>query len=224
MTSMTSMNNNSHDHRAQQAAEKAGDAPTDIGVERLSKVYAQAIIEAADRKQCRHEVIDELAAMVHDVLPKVPKAQIVFDSPKVTPEEKSAVINRICAGRVQPTTLHTLHVLARHGRLGILSHVVAAARRQADELEGRRQATFTTAQPLDSGEQNEIVSSVEKAIGASVSPTFIVNPELIGGLIVRIADTVYDHSVATSLVRLRARLKQRSIHEIQYGRDRLGTA
>ena len=51
-----------------------------------------------------------------------------------------------------------------------------------------------------------------------------LKPELIGGLIVRIADTVYDHSVATSLVRLRARLKQRSIHEIQYGRDRLGTA
>ena len=221
MTSMTSATSDSHDNHASQ---QAADGPTDIGVERLSKVYAQAIIEAADRKQCRHEVIDELAGIVHEVLPKVPKAQLVFDSPKVTPEEKSAVINRICAGRVLPTTLHTLHVLARHGRLGILSHVVAAARRQADELEGRRQATFTTAQPLDSGEQSQIVTSVEQAIGSRLSPTFIVNPELIGGLIVRIADTVYDHSVATSLVRLRARLKQRSIHEIQYGRDRLGTA
>jgi len=213
-----------HDHHSAQQSGQASDGPTDIGVERLSKVYAQAIIEAADRKQCRHEVIDELSAMVHEVLPKVPKARIIFDSPKVTPEEKSAVINRICAGRVLPTTLHALHVLARHGRLGILSQVVASARRQADELEGRRQATFTTAQPLDTGEQTAIVASVEQAIGASVSPTFIVNPELIGGLIVRIADTVYDHSVATSLVRLRARLKQRSIHEIQYGRDRLGTA
>jgi len=214
-----------HDHHDDnQPAGPSGAGPTNIGIERLSNVYAQAIIEAADRKQCRHEVIDELAAMVHDVLPKVPKAKIVFESPKVTPEEKSAVINRICAGRVLPTTLHTLHVLARHGRLGILSQVVAAARLQADELEGRRQATFTTAVPLDAAEQSQIVASVEQSIGANVSPTFIVNPELIGGLIVRIADTVYDHSVATSLVRLRARLKQRSIHEIQYGRDRLGTA
>ena len=219
------MTTSSHDpHAAPQPAGHAGDGPTDIGVERLAKVYAQAIIEAADRKQSRREVIDELAAMVHEVLPKVPKARIVFDSPKVTPEEKSAVINRICAGRVHPTTLHALHVLARHGRLGILSQVVAAARRQADEMEGRRQATFTSALPLDATEQSQIVASVEKAIGASVSPTFIVNPDLIGGLIVRVADTVYDHSVATSLVRLRARLKQRSIHEIQYGRDRLGTA
>lgn len=217
---------NEHDehHGGRQTAGHAADGPTDIGVERLSKVYAQAIIEAADRKQCRRDVIDELAAIVQDVLPRVPKARIVFDSPKVTPEEKSAVINRICAGRVLPTTLHTLHVLARHGRLGMLAQVVASARRQADEMEGRQQATFTTATPLDAAEQSQLVASVEKAVGASLNPTFIVNPELIGGLIVRIADTVYDQTVATSLVRLRARLKQRSIHEIQYGRDRLGTA
>jgi len=219
---MTTAQHNHHDN--QQPAGPAGAGPTNIGIERLSKIYAQAIIEAADRKQCRREVIEELGAMVRDVLPKVPKAALVFDSPKVTPEEKSAVINRICAGHVLPTTLHALHVLTRHGRLGMLSHVVAAAERLADELEGRRQATFTTAVQLDAAEQSQIVASVEQSIGANVSPTFIVNPELIGGLIVRIADTVYDHSVATSLVRLRARLKQRSIHEIQYGRDRLGTA
>jgi F-type H+-transporting ATPase subunit delta len=219
------MTNAAHDHNdAPHPTGHAGDGPADIGVERLSKVYAQAIIEAADRKQCRRGVIEELGGIVRDVLPKVPKATLIFDSPKVTPEEKSAVINRICAGRVLPTTLHSLHVLARHGRLGMLPHVVAAAERLADELDGRRQVTFTTAIPLDTTEQSQIVASVEQSIGSSVSPTFIVNPELIGGLIVRVADTVYDHSVATSLVRLRARLKQRSIHEIQYGRDRLGTA
>jgi F-type H+-transporting ATPase subunit delta len=219
------MSDAQHDHHdAQQPTGQAGEGPTDVGIERLSKVYAQAIIEAADRKQCRREVIAELSGLVYDVLPKVPKATLVFDSPKVTPEEKSAIINRICAGRVLPTTLHALHVLSRHGRLGLLPHVVAAAERLADELDGLRQATFTTAVPLEPAERSEIVASVEKAVGARVSPTFVVNPELIGGLIVRIADTVYDHSVATSLVRLRARLKQRSIHEIQYGRDRLGTA
>ena len=211
-------------HHDSHSTGHADDSPTDIGVERLSKVYAQAIVEAADKKQCRREVLDELTAIVRDVLPKVPKAAAVFDSPRVTPEEKSAVINRICAGRVLPTTLHALHVLARHGRLGILAQVVAAAERHADELDGRQQATFTTAVPLDPAEKSQIVATVEKTVGGSLAPTFIVNPELIGGLIVRIADTVYDHSVATSLVRLRARLKQRSIHEIQYGRDRLGTA
>ena len=218
------MSNTPHDqHSAPHTADHAGGGATDIGVERLSKVYAQAIVEAADTKQCRREVLDELTAIVRDVLPKVPKAAAVFDSPRVTPDEKSSIINRICAGHVLPTTLHSLHVLARHGRLGILAQVVAAAERHADELDGRQQATFTTAVPLDPAEKSQIVATVEKTVGGSLAPTFIVNPELIGGLIVRIADTVYDHSVATSLVRLRERLKQRSVYEIQYGRDRLGT-
>ena len=204
--------------------ESAVGSTVDTGVERLSKVYAQAIVEAADRKQCRRDVIAELAAIVLDVLPKVPRALEVFASPKVTPEEKSAIINRICADRVLPTTLHALHVLARHERLDILPQVVAAAQRLADDLEGRKQAFFTTAMPLDAADQGRIVADVEAALGVRLSPTFLVNSHVIGGLIVRVSDTVYDHSIATSLVRLRTRLKQRSIHEIQYGRDRLGTA
>ena len=195
----------------------------DIGVEKLAKVYAQAIIAAADKAGCRGQVLEELAGIVGDVLPKAPAAAGVFASPRITPEEKSAVIDRIFAGKLAPTTLNSLHVLARHERLGILPQVAAAAARLAEELEGLSQATFTTAVPLEPAEQARIVGEVEAAVGKRLAPTFVVSPELIGGLVVRVADTVYDQSVATSLVRLRDRLKQRSIHEIQYGRDRLGT-
>jgi len=125
---------------------------------------------------------------------------------------------------MQPTTVHALKVLARHGRLDLLAEIVAAAERLADELEGRKQATFTTAATVDAAEQSRLVAEVEKAVGATLSATFTVDPAIIGGLVVRIEDTIYDHSVATGLSRLGQRLKQRSIHEIQYGRDRLGTA
>ncbi len=203
-----------------------GHTPSDSspGALKLARVYAQAIVEAADKKQCRREVLAELRAIVHDVLPKVPAARAVFASPRVTPDEKAAIIERICGGKVLPTTLHSLHVLARHGRLGVLTEVVAAAEQLANELEGHKAATFTTALPLDSEEQRRVVAEIEQALGVSLAPTFIVNPDILGGLVVRIADTVYDHSIATSLVRLGDRLKQRSIYEIQHRRDRLGTA
>jgi hypothetical protein len=50
----------------------------DIGAERIARVYAQAIIEAADLKSCRDEVIAELEQFVGDVLPKVPRARVVL--------------------------------------------------------------------------------------------------------------------------------------------------
>lgn len=200
-------------HADQPAA--ADRPPLDIGAERVAKVYAQAIVEAADRAKCRREVLDELAAIVDGVLGRVPKARAVFASPKVSPEEKAAIVDRIAKGRVLPTTLHTLHVLARHGRLDVLAEVVAAARRLSDTLDGRRQAVFTTAVPLDAAEQQRIVAEVSKALAVTLAPTFVVDPDVLGGLVVRVDDTVYDQSVATSLVRLGDRLKQRSIRAIQ---------
>ena len=197
---------------------------TDTGAERIARVYAQAIIEAADARNCRAEVLAELDGLVRDVLPKVPRARAVFESPRVSVEQKDALIDRIAAGRMQPTTVHALHVLARHGRLGIVAEVAAAARKLAEELAGRRQAAFTTAVPLADDERRQLVADVEQAVGGSLAPSFHVDPGLIGGLVVRIGDTVYDQSIATGLGRLGGNLHRRTIHEIQHGRDRLASA
>ena len=195
---------------------------TDIGAQRLARVYAQAILDAAEKAGCRNEVLDELRSLAKEVLPKVPAAAGVFASPRVSIEEKSAMIDKICAGHVLPTTLHSLHVLARHDRLGMLAAVAAAAGQLAEERDGLKRAEFTTAVPLDAAEREQVVADTAKALGLRLAPTFIVNPDVLGGLVVRVDDTVYDHSVATGLQRLGRSLKQRSIHEIQYRRDRLG--
>ena len=189
----------------------------DIAADRVAKVYAQAIVEAADAAGCRREVLAELGSLAREVLPKVPDAAAVFSSPKVSAEEKGRIIDRIAGGRMQATTTNALHVLARHGRLGMLPAVVAAAERLADERDGKRQATFTTAVPLDAADQARIVAETEKALAATLVPAFVVDPAIIGGLVVRVGDTIYDQSVATGLTRIGGRLQQRNIHAIQNG-------
>jgi F-type H+-transporting ATPase subunit delta len=99
----------------------------------------------------------------------------------------------------------------------MLGAVVDAAERLADERDGRKQATFTTAVPLDATEQARIVAETEKALSAALVPSFAVDPAIIGGLIVRVGDTIYDQSVATGLARLGGRLHERNVHAIQNG-------
>lgn len=192
-------------------------AHVDIAADRVAKVYAQAIVEAADAAKCTDTVLAELAALARDVLPKVPEAEAAFASPKVPAEQKAALIDKIGKGRLAPTTVNSLHVLARHGRLGILSLIVAAIDQLADERAGRQQATFTTAIALGAAEQARIVTDVEKALSARLKPAFVVDPTIIGGLVVRIGDTIYDQSVVTGLTRLGGRLHQRNIEAIQNG-------
>ena len=189
----------------------------DIAADRVAKIYAQAVVDAAEAAGCRREVLVELATLARDVLPKVPEAAAVFSSPKVALEDKNRIIERLTAGRMQATTTNALHVLARHGRLGLLGAVVDAAERLADEREGRQQATFTTAVPLDAAEQSRLVDDTQKALAASLVPTFVVDPAIIGGLVVRVGDTIYDQSVATGLAHLGGRLQDRNIRAIQNG-------
>jgi F-type H+-transporting ATPase subunit delta len=189
----------------------------DIAADRVAKIYAQAVVDAAEAAGCRREVLVELATLARDVLPKVPEAAAVFSSPKVALEDKNRIIDRLTAGRMQATTTNALHVLARHGRLGLLGAVVNAAERLADEREGRQQATFTTAVPLDAAEQSRLVDDTQKALAAALVPTFVVDPAIIGGLVVRVGDTIYDQSVATGLARIGGRLQDRNIRAIQNG-------
>jgi len=196
----------------------------DSSAEQVARVYAQAILEAADRKGCRDEVLDELHVLATEVLPKVPAARRVFDSPRVPLEQKAALIDRITAGRMQPTTAHALHVLARHDRLGIVAEVADAARRLADELAGRHEAVLTTAVSLPEDQQRQVVADVERQLGVSLAASFAVDPSLIGGLVIRVGDTVYDQSIASGLASLGGKLHRRTINEIQHGRDRLTSA
>jgi len=199
------------------AAATAETAHVDIAADRVAKIYAQAIVEAADAAGCRRDVLDELGLLAREVLPKVPEAVAVFSSPKISAEEKDRIIDRLAGNRMKPTTVNALHVLARHGRLGLIGAVVAAAERLADERDGRREATFTSAVPLDAAEQARIVAETEKALATAVVPRFVVDPAIIGGLVVRVGDTIYDQSVASGLARLGGRLHERNIHAIQNG-------
>ena len=147
------------------SSDRTDRSATDVGVQRLARVYAQALLDSAEKAGCRAEVLGELGSLASDVLPKVPSATALLGSPRVPVEEKEALIEKICAGRVHPTTLHTLHVLARHDRLGILADIVAAAGRMADERDGLRRAEFITAVPIDPAEREHWPLGVAVRIG-----------------------------------------------------------
>ncbi len=118
--------------------------------------------------------------------------------------------------------LDFLKVVARHGRLDIVPAIQQQAQAFFDELRGRVRVELQTATPVEDGLSKNLEQSLRKLLGGEPLVEGSVNPDLIGGIVLRVGDTVYDGSVARQLRQVREQMITRSIHEIQSRRDRFG--
>jgi F-type H+-transporting ATPase subunit delta len=196
----------------------------DIGAAGVAVTYARALLAATEAVQQSAAVLDELDSLVADVLDKLPQLDAVLSSALVTPEEKGRLLERAFKGQGSSVLLDFLHVVAQHGRLAYLRQIRGQARRLYGEMQGRVRVEVRTATPLDEQLAGRIADQLRQMLGAQPQLEQVVDPRLIGGLVLRVGDTVLDGSVATRLAGVREQMINRSVHEIQRGRDRFSTA
>ena len=189
----------------------------DVKVERLARVYAQAALDAAGDGQ--GEVIDELRSLVADVLNKFPGLDEIFDSALISMDEKLAMLDRLFArqpsGQLSVTTLNFLKVLTRHGRLSYLRDVVRSAEALWSDRNSRVQLELQLAHPLDGKLHEEVIASLRDTLGIDPIVTTRIDPDLIGGFVVRVGDKVYDASARTQLEKTRHAIIEQAVEHIQ---------
>jgi F-type H+-transporting ATPase subunit delta len=94
-------------------------------------------------------------------------------------------------------------VLFRRHRFNLLHEVVDAFSRMVDELRGRIQADVTSAATLNEEQRSRLEQRLAEYCERSVQPVYHVDPDLIGGVVVRLNGTVLDGSLRAQLERLR---------------------
>jgi F-type H+-transporting ATPase subunit delta len=189
----------------------------DVSAERLGRVYAQAALDAAGALDQQREVVEELESVVADVLNRQPRLNEILASELIPEEEKLAMLDRIFSDRASSTTLNLLKVMAHHDRLVIIRDVAKAARELWQKRANRVPVQLETAHPVEKSLQQEILQAFEHALGADPIVTDRVNPELIGGFIIRVGDRVYDGSIRTRLEHMRQGMINRAVEAIQRG-------
>ncbi len=209
----------SDDIRAEDAR-TAAEFDADVGMERIGEVYAEALLGAAEQTAAAEDVLEELGTLVTGVLDRFPKFEAVLASGLISQDEKSGIIDRTLSGRASPLLVNFLKVVAAHGRLDCLRAIHRQARLLLDERAGRVHVTLTTAVPVDATAAFRIAERIHKIVDAEAVVTQRVDPELIGGAVLRVGDTVYDGSIANQLKNVRKQMLDRSAHEIQSRRDR----
>ena len=172
----------------------------------VARRYAQALYEEAAREQ-RVESIDEDMALIRESLESSRDLVLFFESPIIARQKKQEVVQALFSGRVQPMTLNFLRLLIEKQREDLFPDVVQAYRALRDEQLGVVVAHARAAFPLSSEEQTRLEQALERMAGTRIRLTVEQDTSLVGGLVVRMGDTVYDGSVRHQLATLRERMQ-----------------
>jgi F-type H+-transporting ATPase subunit delta len=182
--------------------------PFDSGKAYLGTVYAKALLGVTQQAGNTAEVVAEFDSLVADVLDRLPLFDATISSLRVPAEEKLALLDKVfnnprLPARMSLTLLNFLKVVMRHGRLDCLRAIHRALRQLYDALQGRVAVEIRTAHAVGADELALIADKLRRTTGLDVSLQSRVDPELLGGLVVRVGDTVYDGSVRNQLSRMR---------------------
>ena len=107
-----------------------------------------------------------------------------------------------------PLTVNFGKLVASNGRLALLPALIANFKRLATEARGEVSAEVISANPLSGDQIEELKTQIRASIGKDVTLETSTDPDLLGGLIVKIGSRMIDSSLKTKLARLRARLKE----------------
>ena len=192
----------------------------DTGRQQIGAVYAKALLGSAEAVGNGAELVEELESLVTDVLDTLPDFRAVLDSPRVSHEEKVGLLDRVFANRMSKPLQTFLKVVSAHGRLDCLKAIAIAARAELNRAAGIVVVEVTTADAIDPGVEQQIQKSLSAALGQQVQIRKRTDSRIIGGLVVRIGDKVFDGSVANRLESLRHQAVSKMAQEIRAGKDR----
>jgi F-type H+-transporting ATPase subunit delta len=192
----------------------------DVGKQHVASVYAEALLKASEQAGQTDALLAEFDAFLGEVLDVFPDLESILSSRLVMHEEKEGLLDRAMGSQASPMFLSFLKVVSRHQRLDLLRAIRRQAHQRLSKIRGRVPVQLATATPIDEAFAERIARSLAPLAGGSPELERVVDAKLIGGIVVRVGDKVYDASIANQLRKLRQQLMERSAHEIQSRRDR----
>ena len=174
----------------------------------VARTYARALFEAAKDKGRIEPVRDELATFV-EAVEEVPELRSLIRNPELDPRTKAAALDAVLEG-ADELIRNFVRVVTEKGRAAQLDEIAREYEALVAAEEQILSVELTTAYALSDGEAAAIVKQIEEASGQRVEAERTVDPDLIGGLVLKAGSLEVDSSVRGRLDRLRRDLAHAS--------------
>ncbi len=167
--------------------------------------YAETLLALGERER-QVERFSDLIATVAGVLAADPALQGVFMSPRVPKDTKKRLVEQSLR-RVAPVSfIRFLQAIVQRGRQYLLSDIAEEYEQLVDRHLDRVHAVVSTARPVDEKLARAIRKRLTEVFAKEVLPHFRTEPALLGGVVVRVGDRVFDGSLRRKLKLLRNRM------------------
>ncbi len=165
----------------------------------VARNYAQALFGAGAKFG---DVLDAVAGAIQ----ADPRIAAVLESPRVSKAAKAQILERALKGETPREFVRFLQAVVRRGRQGLLAEIAQEYQVLLDETLNRVHAGVTLADEPDARTQTQVVERLTKALGREVRAYFRSDPRILGGVVVRVGDRIFDGSVRRRLTALQRRM------------------
>lgn len=165
----------------------------------VARNYAEALFALGDDYG---EALDGVAGAIQ----ADPRIATVLESPRVSKAAKSQILERALEGEVPREFVRFLQAVVRRGRQGLLGEIAQEYQVLLDEKLNRVHAGVTLATDPDSRTQEQVVERLANALGREVRAYFRSDPRILGGVVLRVGDRIFDGSVRRRLTAIQRRM------------------
>jgi F-type H+-transporting ATPase subunit delta len=167
--------------------------------------WAEAFFQIARAEGNLAEVEDELFRF-STALEGNEQLRSTLSDPHIPAERRQQIVHDLLSGKASSTTEALIAALVGVGRIDDLDRIVQKLSDRSNESSGSVLAEVRSAVPLNADQQQRLAAAITRQTGREVTLRTIVDPNVVGGIVTQIGDSVIDGSLRTRLNQLREAL------------------
>jgi F-type H+-transporting ATPase subunit delta len=175
-------------------------------MEELAQVYARSLFEVA-REQGKLDVLRQQLAQLADALREHRELAVFFFSPYFSTKEKQAALAKLLDG-ADPVLMNFLNLLIENHRMPVIFHIRRQYQRLWDEENKMLPVEITSAIALDPATTEGLGKAIGERTGREVQLAARVDPDILGGVVLRVGNSILDASIRNRLEQLRRQVAQ----------------
>lgn len=171
---------------------------------KISVRYSRALFQSALEKEIIDKVNQDMI-FISEVC-KVPETKEFLLSPIIVPSKKTLIFHKMLEGNVEKITLSMIDLMVKNGRESYLPAVARVFIHETLKHKGITESVLTTAVKVDANVKKQMTGLISDVYSTKVKLEEKIDPEIIGGFILRIDDNYIDASIRNKLRKIKKEL------------------